>query len=837
MDHKSEHGTAVSRKVANFRAHDDELVMTLVELALQRSEPDREPYLKSACADDTELFAEVWHYVQSEHRMNGFLLDPLVRPLEVEAEYSFRTGELLEGRFRIVREVAQGGMGIVYEAWDQRLDKRVALKCAKSGFRKRLPPEVRSATEIAHPNVCKTFEIHTANHEGAEIDFLTMEFLEGQTLAQRLQEGPLPQPEARAIAIQLCEGLAEAHRKGVIHGDLKANNIILTKEEGGTVRAVITDFGLARGASSMHPAMRSDAGGTPDYMAPELWNGEKLSVASDIYALGVVLYELACGHRPFGADVSTEARTVRQPPPAHPKWDRVLARCLAPDPRRRLIRVEDVIHALQPPNRYQFFVGAAAALLVTAVLGIGSLINSKSPEETALSVAVLPFVSEGMPTGSEYLSDGITESLIHTLARFPELKVIARSSSSQFKGRGTDLQDVARRLNANFLVTGRIREEAGRLEVTAELVNGTKGIQLWGAQYSPAGADLAGLEERLATQIAEQIGAKLTNTTQARLSRSISAKPQAYELLLRGQYQIRLYTVESRQKAIGYFEQALVVDPEFALANAELANVYRLLGGGGILDPAETMPKAEAAARRALSADPDLAEAHSALADIAKDQWNWATAEREYRRAIDLNKNLTDAHMGYAILLSVMGRYGAALEEVQKMRGLDPVGLPAALHAAAVHYNAHHYADALKELARARDLDPSAPTPWSWMGMVYGGSGRYSEAVDAYQHAVARGDDTAATQCFYVYSLTKSGQRDQAQKILNRLLKTNQFVPLTALAVAYAGLDQKEKAIQLLQKAYTTPDPILQYLKVESHFDGLKDRPEYTDLAAKIGLP
>lgn len=814
---------------------DDDLVMNLVELALSQPEPERREYLHRACAGDSELFNQAWEYVQWEIRMQGFLLEPLYSPPVNEP---CKVGELLDGRFRILREVAQGGMGIVFEAMDEKLERRVALKCAKTGFHNRLPPEVRNATEIAHPNVCKIFEIHTAPHDGAEIEFLTMEYLEGQTLAQRLQEGPLPQPEARAIAMQLCEGLAEAHRKGVIHGDFKTNNIILTKESG-QLRAVITDFGLARTVSSSQPAIVSDAGGTPDYMAPELWKGEKPSAASDIYALGVVLYELACGRRPFPSDVSMEQRSVRPPPPTRSNWDRVLGRCLAPEPRRRFGGVEEVILALQSTKKHHFYVytGLAAALLIVAALSFGSLIHSRNQEDAAPAVAVIPFINDGLPMESEYLADGIAETLIHTLAQFPHLRVIARSSSFQFKGDESDLQDVARRLHANFLVIGRVSEIAGRLRITAELVNGAKGVQLWGHQYSPASEELPGFSVGIATQIAEQIGAKLTKTAQSRLSKSMNAKPQANELLLRGLYQIRLYTPSSRQNAIAYFEQALVVDPELALANAELANAYRLLGGGGILDPAETMPKAEAAARRALAADPDLAEAHSALADIAKDRWNWGAAEKEYLRAIELNPNLASAHMGYAILLSVTGRHGIALKEAQIMRALDPVGLPAVLHTAAVNYNARRYADALKELERARALDPSAPAPWLWSGIVYGGSGQYREAVDALEQAAARGDNTAATQCFYVYSLAKSGQGEQARKILNRLLQANEFIPPTALAVAYAGLDQKERAIRFLQRAYLNADPILQYMKVESHFDALKDAPEYAQLAAKLGLP
>jgi tetratricopeptide (TPR) repeat protein len=249
------------------------------------------------------------------------------------------------------------------------------------------------------------------------------------------------------------------------------------------------------------------------------------------------------------------------------------------------------------------------------------------------------------------------------------------------------------------------------------------------------------------------------------------------------------------------------------------------------------MPAAEAAARRALAADPNLAEAHAALADIYKDQWNWRAAEQEYQTAIRLKPSLADAHMGYGILLSVTGRYAAALPELAQVKKLDPVGLPGALHAAAVHYNGRQYARALDELARARQLDPHAPSPLMWTGMVLAGSGRFGEAVSAYRAAIKAGDDTLATRCFYVFALARSGDRAEALRQLDEVLASPAFVPLTALATAYTGLREYDTAIELLQRAYAKPDPILQYLKVESHYDDLKTRPEYAGLAARLRLP
>jgi serine/threonine protein kinase len=272
------------------KAQDDDLVMNLVELALARPAGERQASLLSACEGDTELFDQAWKYVQWEQSMNGFLLDPLYPSRS--CDQLFEPGELLDGRFRIVREVAQGGMGVVYEAVDEKLNRPAAIKGAKVGFGKRLPHEVRNATKISHANVCKTFEIHTAATKHGEIDFLTMEFIEGETLAERLRREPPTTKEALTIARQLCAGLAEAHHNQVIHGDLKSNNVILSTGGDGQIRAVITDFGLASGLEAAHQGAESEElRGTPRYMAPELWKGERPSLPSDLYALGVILSE------------------------------------------------------------------------------------------------------------------------------------------------------------------------------------------------------------------------------------------------------------------------------------------------------------------------------------------------------------------------------------------------------------------------------------------------------------------------------------------------------------------------------------------------------------------
>ena len=361
------------------RTHNDELVMSLVERALASPPDDLERYLQETCADDTELMEQVRTYVAWEHRMEGFLTEPLYP--RAFAEHPFEPGQILEERFRIVREIAQGGMGIVYEAIDQKLNRRIAIKCSKVGFRKRLQPEVRNASDISHPNICKTFEIHTTSTEHGVVEFMTMEFLDGETLTDRLHRGFLSHKEALPIALQLCAGLAEAHRKHVIHGDLKSSNIVLTTE-GGALRTVITDFGLARSHDASAQTMQSsEVAGTPDYMAPELWNGGAASIASDVYAVGVILREMVCGQEP------------------HARWNRIVKRCLCHDPAMRFGNVEDIAHALAPASRRLFLTSAVAGVLAL-ISGVATYKTTTAPTET-VRLAMLPFESVSTPISGD----------------------------------------------------------------------------------------------------------------------------------------------------------------------------------------------------------------------------------------------------------------------------------------------------------------------------------------------------------------------------------------------------------------------------------------------------
>ena len=805
---------------------DDDLVMNLVDSALSRPPDEREALVRHACGEDGELYREVWRYVQADERMRGFLLEPLINLMAPERP--FETGQVLDGRFRIVREIAQGGMGVVYEAWDIKLDRRVALKCAKSGFHKRLPPEVRHASEISHPNVCKIFEIYTTVTPYGEVDFFTMEFLEGQTLSERLQGPPLLPYEAQLVAQQLCAALAEAHRHRVIHGDFKANNVMLSEYVDGSVRAVVMDFGLARRPASGEPVVASTGvGGAFDYMAPELLRGEPPSVATDIYALGMVMHELAYGRRPGNSPRHQHRHS----------WAPTIEHCLDPDPARRLASASEVAAALAPSPSRRWLMAKVAATVTGIAVAAALMYPRLLPKHDISSVAVLPFANSSNTPESKYLADELSEGLLNILAQLPDLTVIARSSSDHFAGSKLGTAQIARQLNVRAVVTGRVAQLDQTVRAGVELVDGVSGQQLWGSQYSGEVQNLGRLQELISRDIARQIRSNLTRGETSKLvAAGAGVKPEAYELLLRGRYQVRLYDPDATRRAISLFEQAIVIDPNYALAHAELANVYRRLGSAGVLNPRESLPKAEAAVRRALGLAKDLAEAHSVLADIKKDQWDWKAAEPEYRLALKLSPNLVTARQGLAIGLSVMGRHDEAVAETMRLRNLDPIG-SSAVDLAATYYNVRRFDDALETLRIATDLDPSSPSPWAWIGIVRGARGEFKLAMEAIDKAVRLGDSSQATQCYYIFGLARTGSTALARRILASLEKRGTAVPPSSLAIAYTGLRDRERAFQLLERGVADRDPLMQYIGVEAHFDELRSDERFKNLADKIGIP
>jgi len=751
------------------KAKDDDLVMSLVDLALTHPPDQRESYLKSACGADTELFEETWSYVRWEERMNGFLLDPLYPAASYE--HPFEPGELLDGRFRIVREIAQGGMGVVYEAVDEKLKRRIALKCAKTGFRKRLPPEVRNATEISHPNVCKIFEIHTTSTRQGDIDFITMEFLDGETLLDRLTRGPLPEKEARAIALQLCAGLGEAHRNQVIHGDLKSNNVILTSGPHGAVRAVITDFGLARGPEGAQTnAPSGQMAGTPDYMAPELWKGGKASVASDIYALGVILSQLGSGRQ----------------------QNRILARCLNEDPASRFPNADAIAQALVPlRSRRWFLTAAAATILVSVITGVITYQRATAPQES-VRLAMLPFSysADLAPLGKDVLR-GTSVNLVKlrggTKARYSAV------SLADIRRAGVDTPEKAKAaLSATHILHGSLTKEKDQVVLHAILTDTRTGVDAkdWTMEYAP------GQTRYIPIALAGFVTGTLHLPP---LATEETVNAAAYQNYLSGLSSVRRDSgVDS---ALTFLEQAVAGDPDSPFTFAGLAEAqwfkYFLSKDRLWLD------RATDSERQAELRNPDLAPVHRIAGVLLANAGRYELAEAEYRRAIELVPANGDAWRRLGQVLEQNNQTHDALAAYQRAVEVDP-RMYRNYQALGTFYNKHaNYTEAKRYFTETVELAPSEPAAHFALGATCLNAGQFSEAESEFRKALDLQTTPEALNSLGMALMYQSRETDAVPYFLEALrLQPERYLSWMYLAVCYRRLNRSAESQRANQRGF-----------------------------------
>jgi TolB-like protein/DNA-binding winged helix-turn-helix (wHTH) protein/Tfp pilus assembly protein PilF len=480
----------------------------------------------------------------------------------------------------------------------------------------------------------------------------------------------------------------------------------------------------------------------------------------------------------------------------------------------------------------------AAAIVVTLVAGIYFFYPRSG--EAIDSVAVLPFVNESGDLEVEYLSDGISEGLINSLSQLPGLKVIARSSSFKYKGKEVDPREAGRSLGVRAVLTGRVLRRGERLHVSVELIDALHNTQIWGEQYDRALTDLLSVQGDIYREIAVRLRTRLTPVERQRLDQRETANPVAHELLLKGRFYSGKGT-ESEKKAIEYFNQAIVVDPNYALAYAELSLVYRALVNSNTLDQKEFIPKAEMAARKALELDGNLAEAHYAVAQVNLDAWDWAAAEREYKRAIELNPNLAGAHQGYSFYLGIQGRRDEAIAEMRRARELNPLGRDANVAAVYELATARQYDQALEAAKKLVELDRSNPHRHELLGGNYAGLGQYREAIASFQEAIKLGDDSPDTQILLGQAYAMVGEPEKARAILKQLETGKGYVSPVGLAILHTALGEQEQALALLERAYSAHDQQLIWLGVEARPEGgsfapLRSDPRFQDLLRRIGL-
>jgi len=771
------------------RASDDDRLMSLVDAAVAQPPGEREAWLRRECGGDSQLFDQARDYIESEERMGGFLLEPFCR-LEL-FDPALEPGELLEGRFRITREVGEGGMAIVYEAIDETLGKRRAVKCAKAGFQTRLTPEVRHATEIAHRNVCKIFDFHSAGTERGEIDFITMEFLDGPTLTDRLRAGPIAEREARDIALQLCAGLGAAHRNQVIHGDLKSNNVILTKAADGSLRAVITDFGLARGIQpepedAPPGALSSAVGGAADYMAPELCNGEKPSVASDIYALGVICHEMLAGTRTHG-----------EPPRVHPKWNGILARylspkwngilarCLAQDPALRYQSVREIEEALLPSIRPWML--AAAGVTLAAIASAGTYRIIASPETVRL--AVLPFETD--ETNKEFGDRLLTETAqqLRTVKGSRKLRVEVISPVAAMQKKIDEPEKAARILGATHVLSGSLERDNGQTSVHVMLSDaGSLQLKQWQADF----------EENESHYIPSAMAGIVTGALHLTPLAAVPVSGAAAADFSAG---VALARRDDRlDAAIPSLERAVAADPGSSLTHARLAEAlllkYGLTPDSTLLDRAKASLKnaekrdtdsalvwlvsgilaeytkayatAEANLQRARELEPRNADVWRHLGGVYQSGNRLSEAEVAYRKAIELEPGYFKNYQELCSFYGDHGNYDQAVSQCRQAIALTPDLASVRYNLVRVYMIWGHHAEAEREARVALDLDPNSPKVLNALGAALVDQGRYQVAVPFFERRaqVDTENETAYTALGTAYLLTN--QREKARKVFQK---------------------------------------------------------------------
>ena len=727
-------------------------------------------------------------------------------------------------------------MGVVYKAEDTKLQRPVALKFLPSKLlgdeeaKARFLREARAAAALQHPNICTVYEIDEADG----YTFIVMAYLEGEELRKHIETGPLSLDRLLDIAIQVAQGLQEAHSKGVVHRDIKPANIM----DSTTGQVVLMDFGLAQIASAASKLTREGTTvGTSAYMSPEQTTGEKTDHRTDIWALGVVLYEMATGQAPFQghyeqAIVYSILQEAPEPITALRtgiplELERVANKCLAKRADERYQTVSDLLADL-------------GALKRSRESSEGKR-QSSGARDARPSIAVLPFENRSRDEDDEYLSDGVTEDIISALAKVEGLRVTPRASAFRFKGESTAVRQVAEKLNVGCVLTGTIRRAGSRLRITVELIDAAEEAQMWSERYDRVLEDIFDIQDEISQAIVNQLKRKLVGAAASPGATRRTADFEAYRLYLQGRHNVVKFSESGIRQGLSCFERALATDSNYPEPHAGLAEAYALLGMLGYARPADVMVKAKAEAVRALGMDETSADAHTSLGFVRKCyDWDFAGAEQSYRRAVELNPAdpITRVHLG-----ALLGETGRPVEGVAELRTavqLDPLSPYVNRLLCLLLLYARDFEAALDQARKTLDIDPAYfPIRWE-MSTAWRFLGRPDEALGTIEAAVSLAPKDPFTLGWLGTCQAIAGHQEEALRTIDKLkdLRAKRYSAASPIAWVYVHLGDFNQAFQWLDTAFEERDSVLVILKQYPWpSESFRQDPRYQELLRRIGFP
>jgi serine/threonine-protein kinase len=776
-------------------------------------------------------------------------------------------GGTIAGRYQIIEELGRGGMGVVYKARDTKLKRTVALKFLPpewthiSEIKERFVREAQAAAALDHPHICTVYEFD----EAEENTFISMAYIEGQSLKARIESGPLELDEALRTAVQIAEGLQEAHKKGVVHRDIKSANIMVT-EQG---QAKIMDFGLARVRGGTLVTKEGTTMGTIAYMSPEQARGDEVDHRTDIWSFGVVLYEMFSGRLPFEGEhdqavvysiINTQPKPVTAlrsdiPMALGHVVGRALEKSLSEryqDMEELLADLRSVAGGLEPEGirvrlrkarllkrkKAILYAGLASLLVIVAVVALSLLTG---PAEAMDSIAVLPLENLSGDPDQEYFVEGMHEEMITELSKIRALKVISRPSVMRYKNLDKSLPEIAKELHVQGIVAGSALKEGGRIRISVQLIEAATERNLWAERYDRDYRDILTLHGEVALSIARQIKIAVTPAEQARLASARPVDSQAQDLYLKGRYYWNKASPELMEKTISYYSQAIEKDPAYALAYAGLAETYVLLSVGfAVLPSQDILPKTREAALKALELDPTLAEAHVSLGLVATCyDWDRQAAKEHFEKALELDPNSVSAHQWIEFYLSFLeGEYRDSTAHLERAQELDPLNLFVKGRLGFVAYYLRDYDLAIKRFKEIVDMDPNIPTGHLGLRESYFGKGLLEEAIAEGEKVLQLGMRAEAAigglGCLYGFA----GKKDKALELLSELQTRSKKGTVSSfwIAAVHMGLGEMDEAFAWLDKAYAERDGSLLYITVPIAFDALSPDPRYKPLLQKMGL-